>query len=52
MNCPKCGKPFTEIRISSGRSLANYIEVEATCQDDHLYFARIKEQDLIDTDLS
>lgn len=50
MRCPKCGKPITETRLNPPDEEVDYIEVEATCQDEHLHFARVREEDLMEVE--
>ena len=48
MKCPKCGE---ELVANFNRLLdeeADFEEVEFTCINDHTYFTRIKEEDLIE----
>ncbi len=47
MNCPKCGK-LLEARISNYPDKQDYVEVEVACENKHLYWCRIKEEDLIE----
>lgn len=48
MKCPKCGK-LVEVRVSNYPDKVDYVEVETACEDGHIYFARIKEEDLLES---
>ncbi len=48
MKCPKCGEKL-ELHINESRGEgAEYEELEFSCPKGHEYFARIKEEDLIE----
>ena len=48
MNCPKCGEKL-EARFNRYQDkYADYVEVELACTNDHEYFVRIKEDDLLE----
>ena len=48
MKCPKCGE-LLEAHINKYQDEdSDYIEVEIYCADEHTYFTRIKEDDLIE----
>lgn len=46
MKCPQCRKPI-EVRITNDPDEEDYVEIETACEDDHIHFARIREEDLI-----
>ncbi len=46
IKCPKCG---SELKVSIPRESATDCEdIEFKCQEEHLYFIRVKADDLID----
>lgn len=47
MKCPKCDKEL-EASFTPQREDADYVEVELGCVNNHWYFVRIKEEDLIE----
>jgi len=48
VNCPKCGEKL-EARLNPYQDKeADYIEVEMQCENEHVYFVRVKEEDLIE----
>ena len=49
MKCPKCGK-LLEARICNYPDKEDFVEVEVACEDKHLYFSRVHEEDLIEAD--
>ncbi len=50
MECPTCGKVL-ELHLNESREQdAKYEELEFHCPDNHNYFARVTEEDLIETD--
>jgi len=46
MKCPKCGEELEATFNKYQDESADYVEVELRCKNDHLYFTRIKEEDL------
>ncbi len=50
MNCPKCNEPL-EVHLNEYREKgADYAQLEFSCHNHHEYFARIKEEDLIEVE--
>uniref|UniRef100_A0A6H2A468 Uncharacterized protein n=1 Tax=viral metagenome TaxID=1070528 RepID=A0A6H2A468_9ZZZZ len=50
MNCPKCGK-YLERRFPPDITIDNfqeYQDVDFECENEHIYFVRIKPEDLIE----
>lgn len=48
MKCPKCGEDLKASFSNPKDKDANYVEVELVCINNHLYFTRIREPDLIE----
>ena len=48
MKCPKCGKELEANFNEYQDKNADYVEVEFVCPNEHTYFTRIKEDDLIE----
>ena len=50
MNCPKCNQSL-EVHLNDYREEGvGYEQLEFRCPSNHEYFARIKEEDLIEVD--
>jgi len=48
LRCPKCDEAL-EARLNPYQDKeADYVEVEMQCENEHCYFCRIKEDDLIE----
>lgn len=48
MKCPKCGEEL-KANFNLGQDKdADYVEIEFVCINDHEYFCRIREDDLIE----
>ncbi len=54
MNCPKCKEKLEPSfsQYQDERPECDYIEVELACKNEHIYFTRIKEDDLIWSDIN
>lgn len=48
LECPKCGEELSASFTIGQDEDANYVEVELSCKNEHQYFVRIKEDDLIE----
>lgn len=48
MNCPKCGKELKVIPNGPDHSALGCEDIEFQCPDEHLFFIRVKPEDLID----
>lgn len=48
MKCSKCGEELEARFNPYPDKNADYVEVFLTCENDHEYFVRIKEDDLIE----
>ncbi len=48
MTCPKCECPLTAEFNHYQDDSADYCEIFFTCTNDHHYFTRVKQEDLID----
>lgn len=49
LKCPKCGEKLEARFTPYQDEKADYVEVEFQCENEHVYFTRIKEDDLIET---
>lgn len=47
MNCPKCGGSLEVYKTQIDR---DYLEIDLIChkEEEHIFFARVREEDLID----
>ncbi|GAH50102.1 unnamed protein product [marine sediment metagenome] len=48
MKCPKCGEELEAALNREQVKDTDYVEVELSCVNDHCYFFRIREDDLIE----
>jgi len=48
IKCPKCGEELEANFNRYQNKEADYTEVEFTCKNDHMYFVRVKEDDIIE----
>jgi len=46
LTCPKCGKDL-KVKVP-GESATDHQDIEFVCPDEHLFFIRVKVDDLID----
>lgn len=48
MKCPRCREPF-ELHLNESREKdAEYEELEFSCPNNHNYFVRVREEDLLE----
>uniref|UniRef100_A0A6M3IG11 Uncharacterized protein n=1 Tax=viral metagenome TaxID=1070528 RepID=A0A6M3IG11_9ZZZZ len=47
MNCPQCDELLTP-RFNAYPTEHHYVEIFLDCENDHQYFARIEQEDLIE----
>jgi len=48
MKCPKCGKSVEVSITKNPPDKTDYVEVEIVCEDEHIHFVRVKEEDFIE----
>ena len=46
MNCPECGEKL-EARLNPYNKGEDFVDVDFTCKNNHEYFVRVKEDDLL-----